>query len=1269
MRRRGREVLAILTTFATWAATLGATSDHAHAGEETVARPAMTVELTWSVPGTNEHSPALVPPRQDVTLEVVDGRPLEAVAWPWDADPDAGGPAPTPSGAWRLGSEAKGRVRVRLEASPNATLVVRRGDQTIRMTVAAILEGSPTPPSPGLNVTVQRLPWDALAIDFGPGAENGVAAPGTAVPVTIGYDILQQDAAEVTVRTTAVLRPIGKAEPVWQFEQREVLPANLPEPPSRLWSVPAPAREGAYILEVQAAWEAAGPRENSRISRLIRRRKTPGNVGSASRRVVLAVVSPQVANPPAILGAADSSARATEVDSLDLGRIRNARFSAFGRSPTTSAGGVWEVPAELLIDASRREKEREWFRGFIGKAGAEPARLGAADPSGLAWSAVALRSTHPDKPHRLTATVTAGDAASLGVMILDPGSTDRRPRVLLDACGGGSTGNVPLEWIVWPGSTEPILILLNRSRESDVTVGTVRLSELEPSTSGEPTSSEVGSRAIGVHLGEAGALERFVASNEQGIDDSLATAENLASYLATCGARFVVLPDGLAERGRRRRLAGRLTEDPTGPDRLEVILRVLQRRGMTAWLEPNLRKPGALRDLPPPESAEATQQSLTRIGPSGEAEEGVYQPLHPRVREALKRRVVEVVTERGGQPGFAGVLVRLGSGPTLLGTPDSGMDDDTFSRFVRETFGAGVAREIPGLDANDAGRFKARAQYLAGVGRMPWLAWRSKAVAGLYAELTEAVRKAAPTAVLALSTPTLDDGPSGAEARRVDLAGLPPSQAWRSLGLDLRDWGAVAEPPVMLRGANLSDDGLARDLAAHPDLDSQIVGFPRRGFLLLTEPASAGPDGGRPSATAVPNGDGAASEGPLAHAVSALDAQWIVLGATTVAGREERVRRFAQTFERLPSEARAAVEPAAGTKESGVVVRSLPEKGRTVFEIVNDTPYAMRLGGVVRGDDSAVVEDLGRNVKLAPQPFEGGRRLVVDLAPFGLTVVRVGAGGTTLDKPTLYPSQPVVASMESRVNDINGQLSALNRGASNPIVEPPNAGFEQEPITPASATAGEGQASSAPGGWRIDRGVRSAGLSIDESAPHSGSRCLKLETRQGSASVLSGDFSPGEGSTLLVQTFLRADKEGTSLRIWIEGERRGEPYARRSDVVVGKDWRPLVVKASDLPVDGLETVRLRFESTAPGSVWIDDVRVRGEVAPKAVRLNAQRTLLAALQAYRERRYAEFTRLADSHWARHPGVMALVRGERNAPAADDSAKATEASALPPDRALR
>ena len=62
----------------------------------------------------------------------------------------------------------------------------------------------------------------------------------------------------------------------------------------------------------------------------------------------------------------------------------------------------------------------------------------------------------------------------------------------------------------------------------------------------------------------------------------------------------------------------------------------------------------------------------------------------------------------------------------------------------------------------------------------------------------------------------------------------------------------------------------------------------------------------------------------------------------------------------------------------------------------------------------------------------------------------------------------------------------------------------------------------------------------------------------------------------------------------------------------------------------------------PGVLWIDDLHIRGETTSRSARINAQRTLLAALQAYREQRYADFARLAGSHWIRQSATTATGR---------------------------
>ena len=163
------------------------------------------------------------------------------------------------------------------------------------------------------------------------------------------------------------------------------------------------------------------------------------------------------------------------------------------------------------------------------------------------------------------------------------------------------------------------------------------------------------------------------------------------------------------------------------------------------------------------------------------------------------------------------------------------------------------------MASTDPDRFAVRSKYLTGVGRMPWLTWRSKEIAALYAELNASVRAAAPAAKLALVTPSLDGGPAGTEARRVDRAALPPSHSWRSVGLDLQTWPNGPGAPLILRGTALSTEALSHDLALSPDLDSLVASRLERGLLL-----SIGGDGSRDDLGAASSG-GEAPEGRAAQ--------------------------------------------------------------------------------------------------------------------------------------------------------------------------------------------------------------------------------------------------------------------------------------------------------------------------------------------------------------------------------------------------------------------
>jgi hypothetical protein len=719
----------------------------------------------------------------------------------------------------------------------------------------------------------------------------------------------------------------------------------------------------------------------------------------------------------------------------------------------------------------------------------------------------------------------------------------------------------------------------------------------------------------------------------------------------------------------------------------------------------------------------------------------------------MRRRVVEAMARvRTGSAAdpriIAGLLIRLGPGPTLLGAPDTGVDDATYERFVRETFSPETAREIPGLGAEVPDRFAERLHYLAGAGRMPWLTWRTRALASLYAELGAAAQEAVRGAVLAVVTPGLDSGPAGAEARRVDLAGLTPAQAWRGVGLDLAAWPVGPGAPAVFRGVSVSTDALAHDLATSPELDAIVASRPRRGLLLTvagsapsaTAEAAAPRAGARGEAgspteiargapvvphgppvwlSALPLGDGPAADEPLGHALAALDAQWVFLAAAAAAGHEDRLRRFAGVLRALPAwpsrPATAAADPQGPL--FGTVLRSSGDGASSFLAIANDSPYPIRLACLLEAPLSAPVEDLGRGFRLAPAAEAGGRNLVLDLSPFGVSAIRVGAPRVRVASLTAYPSDAVLAGMQAQSRELSLRLARLNQGFSAVATEPANPGFEPGPVPPHPAANVSSQAAealpplpSSPdpqlttaggigpngtdpsrvwGGWRIEPRPSAAGvgesgaggaradaapaIAIDGENPHAGRGSLRLSVPTASASVVSDPFAPSVQSSLTIQAFFRSSPDAT-VRVWIEGESGGRPYVRRSELGVSGTWEPRAVRASDLPAVGLESARLRFELLTPGVLWIDDLRVIGDGFGESARLNAQRTMLAALQAYRERRYAEFARLSASHWVRQasgPSARLARAGEsRSTPGLEPVRPAdAAASALPPDRKLR
>jgi hypothetical protein len=268
--------------------------------------------------------------------------------------------------------------------------------------------------------------------------------------------------------------------------------------------------------------------------------------------------------------------------------------------------------------------------------------------------------------------------------------------------------------------------------------------------------------------------------------------------------------------------------------------------------------------------------------------------------------------------------------------------------------------------------------------------------------------------------------------------------------------------------------------------------------------------------------------------------------------------------------------------------------------------------------------------------------------------------------------------MAARYNELSDQLSRLNRSPGDGRAGPTNPGFEPNrpravqltvahPGTVGGTTSSAGTPS-VPGGWKLVGNTANT-AEIDSTQFHSGHGSLRIDSQAPPAIVVSDRFVPDVQASLTIQAWFRAEKPDTKVRVWIEGESTGQPFVRRSELNVPTEWSPLAVRTSEIPAAGLTGARIRLELLGPGRLWVDDLSLTSEVLSETERLNVQRALVAALHAYREKRYADFARLAGSHWARLPDSLRVAAAEGQVLDRPGMIRTGGTTPLPPDRRLR
>lgn len=1150
------------------------------------------------------------------------------------------------------GQRAYDAFDVRVVAEEGAILTVELGDPTSGQPpvtleipvaqVAADVVGRELD-SQGNRLLVRRAPGDRLRVELE--YESLVFAPGESFAFRLRPD-LPGVAAGTPLRLVARLVPARGSTVLWSRDYEVTLPAADAAPLSLSFTVPLPSEEGAYDVQLLAF--ERGFRQ--RLVNVVL--PTP----LAERKVQVVVIAPE----------AEPAPRVGQVEWETVGEIDPAHpgwWRRLARLPRLTLIPGWPQGPLRSGDVAAVEHSLGAVVRFARRAGGED----------TTWEAYPLPIARIGAPHILEIEYPSDMPQQLGISIIEPNASGAVLPIGLDSgvyvSEGAARGEPRVlthRLVFWPKTHTPMVLLTQRGGRHEAAFRKIRvLAGPDRLPSAAPAEPSFDGRLIAGYFDRPLFPENFCATgvhdewNGQTIDDWKTFYQGgarLADYLNFAGYNGLMLnvwgggaiypsetlrPTPRYDTGQ----LGTSGRDPIRKDVLEMLLRIFDRERLR--LVPALQFAAPLPELERLLRRGDDTAGIELIGPDGAtwtethvARRGLapyYNPLDERVQRAMLAVAGELAARCGAHPAFAGVAVQLSAETyARLPGPAWGLDDRTVARFAAAT---GI--EVP--TAAGESRFAERAKFLLGPQRKAWLAWRAGVLADFYRRMQQEVARHRPDAKLFLAAAGLFEGPYAQERLRPALPqsakvdrvllelGLQPSLYRPGEGVVLTRPRRIAPPnPLRARGVDLRVNHSAELDAQFAAAPAELFYHPRRRLRLRSfeRQSPFGEEKTYALLVAQPAPSGAANRRRFARALAAHDATMLFDGGWLLPlGQEDALRRWFGVFRQLPA-GNFQTSPASAQP---ITVRARTEGERTYVYLVNDSPWTVTAElrfGTTR--DTAVAEltpdGLGPNQMLVHAA--GGAPWSVTLAPFGLKAFRVAGADVAVKE--LHPRLPASAEPElnARIEQLGARAAAL--AAQSEYEALTNAGLE---------ALGESEALT---GWSLLSGEGVKAL-LDPAQPHAGKHALRLTSTRQVASLQSNLFDAPATGRLAVKVWLRAASTARQpvLRLALEGPADGKTYYRyapvggteRGSVPMQTEWTSYIFQVDDLPAEGVEQMRVRFDLMGTGTVWIDDVRLYHLKFEKNERVELSKILESARRALNAGDVSDCLRLLETYWPR------------------------------------
>lgn len=1103
-----------------------------------------------------------------------------------------------------VAADAAGQLELDLASTSPAGAEVRKN---VRFTLAEVLQQTVVtdwPEAGGSRISVRRAPGDRLQVDLD--RKHVIFTPGELLELRIRPHLLGY-APGTALRLTAALHPARQARALWSDTTDLTAPADDHAWPKLPLSLHLPETEGVYdvVLELTRSDLSSRLRMSAPVER---------------RKLQLVVLSPQPPPRKSQLSAADPPLL-EEIDPASPGWWERARGAALPPALRRGPLGNCQIQA--------RRTDAGWFVELPPSADA----AGKPLVDDLSWQAYPLSVARPGAAHLLEIEYPSDVAQSVGVSLFEPdaGGALRPIGVdqgfyLDDADLKSPTRRLIRRFVIWPQTSAPLVVVMNRRSDAPAVYGKLRL--LGPRAAplvARPWQADDPATLPHAHLPDARAEGRLLAAyfdrpkfteafgqdsagDDLGPDPSRPLddwvtfyegARRMVEHLTYAGYNGAILtvaadgsslyPSELLDPSPRHDtgLHFHSAQDPLRKDVLELLLRMFDREG--------------LRLVP---ALELSSPAASSQGEDSNKAAAVVAELRDRY---------------AGHKSLAGIGLHLSpDGITQLVGEHDGGDASSPARAERLTQAIADLQPIINRDAAH------RRLYL--LAAHSW-------------DRPDAAERLRPTLP---PTATADAMLLEAGIDPLQLAKLP---------------GVVWMRPVrkVASGESTSEFAMAQEIARSEASEAAARGQAEPAALVYHVPreitlASLGeaspyqPADPRIMAAGVPAG--AAARRSVVRQLTALDAVVVAEGGGPPSlADHEQTRRVAGVLRALPAEKFTTV---AGTP-SYVAVRTLARDDVTYLYVTNDAPWPITVtleveaaadcpwrGFAHSGTQCGWADptEAGRTAK------PGVRRWQAKLEPYDVVGGVLLAPQLAILSPQVEAAPEVAEQLAGRVRQLWSGLTALQRANGDASLA--DAGFEGRANDAASAFA-----------WRSGGEAGRFELCADQ--PHAGQYCGRLTADADGASVVSGELKIDPAGRTAVSVWLRTPRDAAApVRISLETSPTAKldaspPYARYA--VIGGDesapldttWRQFVFPIHDLPEEVCGSLRVRIELTGPGTLDIDDVRVADLDFTEAERLQLSKIITLAELKLQRGELGECSRLLESHWSRFLAARAPAGG--------------------------